>query len=495
MRLAIVLPKVDVASAGTRIRYARLQAAFEDLGHTLTLNTLDDLIADPALTDDAYLISKIRDVRSVVLAHRLRAAGKHVGIDIFDDYYSHVDDSRFVHVRTWFDQIAPLLTFALTSTARMEMRLERLLPGLPRHRLNDPFTPWDHDSVAKRCAAAAQEARHSRTLRVLWFGIGNNPHFSVGLSDLCNYGHVLRELERAPWRVELTVLTNRRALTADILTRLARIGVATRIEIWSEAREAELLGATTLAFLPVNAQRFSTTKSLNRAVTALTAGAQVLSVGFPLYADLDPFLYRDGDAFLADLEADRLRLREATLPGRDAALAECGKASTEAAALATFFAALPEPAPLADGPFAVVFGRGVKPDVVAAVARGGGLTVATSLAPGKLAYDVRVRDKDVVLSAAAAAALRPILSDAPRLLDDNSGRSTLALTALGLPVLRRIPATGPHAFALYRAEVTRVRAVLAELFEPSTTFILSEQKSPFWAGKTGLDDLHLKGAA
>ena len=314
MRLAIVLPKVDVAAAGTRIRYARLQAAFEDLGHTLTLNTLDDLIADPALTDDAYLISKIRDVRSVVLAHRLRAAGKHVGIDIFDDYYSHVDDSRFVHVRTWFDQIAPLLTFALTSTARMEMRLERLLPGLPRHRLNDPFTPWDHDSVAKRCAAAAQEARHSRTLRVLWFGIGNNPHFSVGLSDLRNYGHVLRELERAPWRVELTVLTNRRALTADILTRLARIGVATRIEIWSEAREAELLGATTLAFLPVNAQRFSTTKSLNRAVTALTAGAQVLSVGFPLYADLDPFLYRDGDAFLADLEAARLRLRAATLP-------------------------------------------------------------------------------------------------------------------------------------------------------------------------------------
>ena len=88
---------------------------------------------------------------------------------------------------------------------------------------------------------------------------------------------------------------------------LRRLAVPYSVEEWSEERERLLLSRALVSFLPVNAQNFSVVKSLNRAVSALCAGCQVLSSGYPLYESLAPFVYRDPDRLLEIFAGARCR--------------------------------------------------------------------------------------------------------------------------------------------------------------------------------------------
>ncbi len=337
MKICVIAPSEQyLAAAGVRIRYQRIAKHLATLGHELRIAVVDTLNKASALTDDVYLISKCYDARALVVARLLADNGKIIGADFFDDYFSQAGDSRFVRQREWVRDLAGFLDFFLCSTPRMREVIAGYLGDRAGHIMNDPFNSFDIDATRARLETNLDNALTRRRIDVLWFGVGDNPHFSVGLDDLSGYGHVLGDLAEGRLDVRLSILTNARALRVDGLERLRRLPVPYRVEEWTEEKETDHLARSLVAFLPVNAQPFSAAKSLNRAVSALTSGVQVLSPGYPLYAPLGRFVYDDAGRLRQDLEAGALALRGETLPGLMDLFTTWGDPQREADKLATF---------------------------------------------------------------------------------------------------------------------------------------------------------------
>lgn len=303
--MSVLVPSEEYRNyAGARIRYGRLQPELARLRVDLRLEDVASFLPDT--TDcDVLLVSKCHDARSLLAAAGVAQRGKLVGVDLFDDYFSQLADARLMGFRNWLHQLLPICAFALCSTKAMADVAARYRSDLPVHVLNDPADTVAN--LAEILRVKLTRALDERTLRLLWFGIGDNPYFDVGLSDLAAHGEFLNGLQRSGMAVELNVLTNPRALDAERLAWVTRLPVRTSIDEWSEAREKEHLSHAFACFLPVSAQAFSIAKSLNRAVTALASGCQAISTGYPLYEALDPFVYRDSRSFLADLMRGEMR--------------------------------------------------------------------------------------------------------------------------------------------------------------------------------------------
>ncbi len=287
-----------------------------------------------------------------------RRLGIPVGIDLFDDYFSQKGDPRFARLRAWLAAMTETCDFILCSTPAMKAVAAAQAPGLPSHVMNDPFERFDAGALATLLAQKRERVAATGVLEIAWFGTGDNPHFPVGLADVVAFSDQLRALTRAGQPVVLHILTNVRAMSPDALAALARLPVRHTLATWSEAAEAALLERCYAAFLPVNAQPFSVAKSLNRAVTALTAGTQVLSVGYPLYALFADFIYRDPRALVADAGAGEARLEPETLGAFADLLRTLADPQQEASQLADFLAGVPAPARLTE------------PDIFAAVVHG-----------------------------------------------------------------------------------------------------------------------------
>ena len=321
MKICIVIQSDAFrASAGMRIRYDRFRECLSDPDVTIDDMTSADLAAAGSFDHDVYIFCKTFDTPALLLARRIRAAGKIVGQDLFDDYFSQHDDPRLARFREWLADMAPVTHFAVCSTPRMVDVLQPYMPGIRITSIDDPIVGFDTAKVASLAATKAARARETNRIEVVWFGIGDNPYFPVGLHDLIACDAELAALQQLGWQVLLRVVTNRRALDGGGADLLRRLSVEFEIIEWTEEAETEALQRATLAILPVSGQSFSRAKSLNRAVTALDGGCQVLSVGYPLYQRLDSFIYRRGDDFHADLTSDRLRVRPATIDALNAML-------------------------------------------------------------------------------------------------------------------------------------------------------------------------------
>lgn len=344
MKIAIVLLSEEQASlAGVRIRYQRIAPHLKTLGHSLDMMPISRFSADQQPQHDLYLFSKCHDARSVILARLLRQQGKHVGIDGFDDYFSQTEDSRHVRQREWLRDIAPHCNFFLTSTPRMREVFQIYMPNVPGHVLNDPFHNFSPTVVSNSTNARLLRARDLQRIDVAWFGVGDHPAFPIGLRDLAGQAHAFRGLQRRGYEVRLRVLTNRRALTADGLALLQRLDVPFEVSEWSLPAESRLLDESLVAFIPVSAQKFSIAKSLNRAVTALTSGAQVLSPSYPLYEPLGDFIYRSGEDFSDDICAGRLKTHGPMMDQLVKSLKRWSDPSIEASGLAAFLSTLGSP--------------------------------------------------------------------------------------------------------------------------------------------------------
>jgi hypothetical protein len=327
-------------SAGTRIRYRRLQPEFLRLGCSLAIDSLSGIREGLKLNADVYLFSKCQDAGALMLADMLREDGALVGFDLFDDYISGESSATFGQ-RDFQRSLRGKVDFLLCSTERMCAVTKSMDPTIPVHVLNDPLAPVTRERLVQLIERKADQVRRTGRIDVLWFGNGNNPFFPVGISDLVAFGEALRPLQGAGLNVHLTVLTNADALDVDGLRRLRNLPYTLKTEEWSAEAERVSLDQATLAFLPVNYQSFSIAKSLNRAVTALTHGTQILAAGYPLYAALDAFVYDNASEFVADLQAGSLKLRTSTLDGLDSYLASLADPAREAARFVTFLAALP----------------------------------------------------------------------------------------------------------------------------------------------------------
>lgn len=398
MKIRVITPNEDYRrQAGARIRYGRLSEPLKALGCDIDLVPMDRLSAGAAPDGDVYLISKCHDVRAALAAQWLRQAGRLVGIDLFDDYFSQVEDSRFARLRSWLQACTHASDFVLCSTPAMERVSRQFVPHLPAYVMNDPFEAFDAGALAEALARKREAVRASGVLQVAWFGMGDNPYFPVGLSDLVAFSGELAAMRGQGLEVRLKISTNRRALTPDTLAALRQLPVPFEIGEWSEAAERALLEESYAAFLPVNGQPFSTVKSLNRAVTALSAGVQVLSAGYPLYACFGPLIYRSGAELARDAKDGKGRLDGASLAVLAEGLAQYADPARETEGFAAFLRALEPKAWKRAGksaggkPFAAVVHGQESGEMQHAFARKiGALSVGTPFGLQKLDYDVRL---------------------------------------------------------------------------------------------------------
>lgn len=295
-------------SAGMRIRYDRFAECIAEPGVTLEAVTCAELVVAEKLDHDVYIFCKTFDTAALLLARRVRAARKAVGQDLFDDYFSQYDDPRLQRYRNWMSEMAPVTDFAICSTPRMVDILRGYLPNVPITPIDDPVTGFDPILVSSIADAKVARARESRTLEVVWFGIGDNPYFRVGLSDLAACEEEFVRMQQLGWKIHLTIVTNRRAFEGGGAEALRGLSVGFDLVEWTEEAESEALEHATVAILPVSGQSFSRAKSLNRALTALRSGCQVLTVGYPLYERLDQFIYKSTEQLLADIESTGCRV-------------------------------------------------------------------------------------------------------------------------------------------------------------------------------------------
>ncbi|MFT3988312.1 hypothetical protein [Aestuariivirga sp.] len=338
MRLCVVTPSEEfAASAGVRIRYDRLQAAAPGMGHAIDIIPITEFLSPGDFRHDAYVFAKTYSPVAVLLAWRMRQAGKPVGIDVFDDYFTQHEDARLLRYRQWFSAMQAPVDFYLCSTPRLAEAMAPLTGGKPVHIIADPAPAVGIEDMALALRRKQESFAASRQLRILWFGIGDNPYFPVGIHDLAAHGALLAGLAAPGVEVTLRILTNLRALNAQGLARLRHLPIPYTIEEWTEQREAEELAQAHAAFLPVSAQPFSRVKSLNRAITALASGTQVLAAGFPLYDPLAEFIYEDAGLLMKDYAGGLSRLRPETLPAFSAALQ---RLANPVSGVETMFAAL-----------------------------------------------------------------------------------------------------------------------------------------------------------
>lgn len=298
MRLVIVTPSAAFAqSAGARVRYQPMAAAVED---SVTLCPLDALTFEA----DAYLFSKTYQAEAPATAHRLASAGKRVALDVFDDYFTDGRDARLERFRRWFKEMAALVGAISVSTPHLAARLEAVY-GVAPTVVPDPHPLVSAEGLVRTLRGRTMDPD---ALHLAWFGIASNPYHPAGLADLAAFADRLG----GAGAHRLTILTNGEGADPAALSALGACPIDVEWHTWSPEAEADLLARCDAAVLPVNGQPFSAAKSLNRALTALCSGAQVLSLGHPLYAALDRYIYRDLRELVADAREGTPRLRLST---------------------------------------------------------------------------------------------------------------------------------------------------------------------------------------
>jgi hypothetical protein len=492
MKIAILIPSEDYrANAGARIRYGRIAPELEKAGHELTL--IDIANFNPLLADyDSLIVSKCHDVRAILSAVALARRGCAVGVDLFDDYFSQIEDSRMTRYRSWLSELAPVLSFALCSTPAMSEVVRRYRPDLPVHVMNDPTAPVDDAVLAQALARKIRDARQHRTIDLCWFGIGDNPHFRVGLSDLAAFGTRIAASLGAGMALRLTVATNLRAASADSLAALRDLPLPAQLVEWSEEREAELLNRATAAFLPINAQAFSAAKSLNRAITALRAGCQVVSNGYPLYAPLAPLVYRDLESMIRDIVSGDPIFRPATIDVYRDLVARYASPEREANGLGTFLAsrvadgeAMPK-ARLGQWRTAIVHGSVTTGTVHKFGQSIDALAIRSPFCRAKLGYDVLFGgavpgiDLNMFISARAMSRVLPDRREQFQSIGRLNDQEFFAPNAASAPTSDNwIDLPLGAQFAVYAATMRRIREQIAAAFGPTEIVVSELSSQPF----------------
>ncbi len=490
MKIAVLIPSEDYRNnAGARIRYGRIAPSLAAAGHQMVLEDINSF--DPLMSDHAVVIlSKCHDARSLICARVLTARGVLVGVDLFDDYFSQLHDSRMTRYRDWLAELVPIIDFVLCSTPAMAKVAHLYNASLPVHVMNDPMEPQPIGNLTSILARKMTAAIETQAIDLCWFGMGDNPHFRVGLSDLAAFGADLAEPVMLGFSVRLKVLTNRRALDADGLSLLSRLPVEVSVEEWSPAGEAAALAQATACILPVNAQQFSIAKSLNRAVSALTAGCQVVALGYPLYEPLQSLIYRDILTLVSDLGEGRALLRTEALGTYAELMESLASPKKEADDLVQFLqgalAASRRVDESAIPQMAVIHGSVTSGVVHKFAARLGALAVRSPFCTAKLGYDVffggRIgqRSLDMFISERAVGRLLPKAREKARKAGTIAGRSVWAVTSGGEPDESNW-SDAPLTFqiAVYAAAMEDLRRQIEAAFGPVGVVLSELSRHPF----------------
>ena len=312
-----------------------------------------------------------------------------------------------------------------------------------------------------------------------------------GLSDLAAHGAILNALQRSGMDVELNVLTNARALDAHGLSLINQLPFRASIQEWSEDRERDHLSKAFACFLPVSAQAFSVAKSLNRAITALSAGCQAISVGYPLYEPLDPFIYRNLTSFLSDLTRNQMRHSAHSAGNFVSILQTLASPAAEARAFVNFLEGLTPPAADFSTNVVLVHGHEANGAAHRMIRSIQGYSAASPYCTTELEFDVIFREQlrrpVMFIAHKVVGRVRPEVRRRLResecfvngryweVLDDDveaiNGSSASAWHQAPLPL--RI--------ATYSRSVNEMRSRIEQVFGPSRTIISENSPIPFYS--------------
>ena len=486
MRVSVLVPSEEYKSyAGARIRYGRIGPQLVSHGIELSVQNIREF--DPQAIDaDVLLISKCHDAQALVAAAAASKRGRLVGVDLFDDYFSQKSDARLSAHRNWLSQLVRICDFALCSTEDMAEVVRDYRADLALHVLNDPAPHCDLELISTRVAMKLREARDEQRIKLVWFGVGDNPYFPVGLSDLLAHAGVLGPLSRSGMAVDLKILTNRRSLTADGLSMINQLPFGHQVDEWSEENERRALGDALLAFLPVNAQSFSSAKSLNRALSALSNGCQVLSAGYPLYEPLASFIYRTAECFLHDLDRSSVRLSARTVRNYGEVLAKLASDREEARRLAIFLSGLGPQLP-DRVPICLVHGQSTREEAHNLVKVAKGLSVASPFCTAPFDFDIVFRgspfDLDMFVSREALRRFPAEATSKPQSWEVIQGRHYLRVSIDRSNRSGGAASTVPHDVATYGRTISEIENRMLAVFGPCRTLISETSALPFAMSK------------
>ena len=316
MKIIFIVPSAQwLTSAGLRIQYKRLEPFFQNKGCQLSIIPLQDLTEKCIEEANIVIVSKVFSADSLYILSLCRRLGIKVGLDLFDDYFSDQKLSVFRKFHDWIELASKMVDFIICSTDRMKQVASQYVERDVIHKINDTKDPSISFSETRHFVEQKSNIFSlNDSFNILWFGIGDNPYFNVGLNDLANYSNSLLQIRKILPAVNFTILTNERALTAKNLMKISRLPIQPKLDIWTESKEISYLVKSHLAFMPVSHQKFSIAKSSNRCLTALTYGCQVLSNGFDLYSDFTELIYRSTRDFLEDYKNSSFKFNLDTIP-------------------------------------------------------------------------------------------------------------------------------------------------------------------------------------
>ena len=492
MKLLILVPTAaHKVSAGSRIRYDRLAASGCDF--KVTVQSLDSLTSDDLAACNVCILSKVYATSGVSVARELRRRGKVVGFDLFDDYFSSGSDARLTRFRIWLSLFADSFDFALGSTPTIRRVIENFAPKLPVLLFPDAFPEMNPSKLTTALNIKRQRALATKVIDAVWFGIGANPLFPAGLSDLASFGWSLHELAKSPFNLKLTIVTDNPAQTGRALSRLGRSLPDFRLETWSLDVEKRALDRALITFIPVNGQSFSRAKSLNRALTAIASGSQVLTPGFPLYEPLGTAIYREAGEVIPDLQSDCLRIRRqniTTVVDRVAALSSLPTLARELQTfLQTVIQARVEPKMIRRQ--ALVFGQDNDRAMLAVAKSANVLTVRSPYTKTERAFDIRIDHRsglelDIWLAFEHMSVLTKRLLGKCSLPQRVARRNMVKVNAGAEAMLDRVPRidigeTRNFLFETlaYSATLADIEAVCRRIF-PTVDFLMTDSRAYMW---------------
>jgi hypothetical protein len=389
MNILVIIPSREwLDAAGVRIRYKRLIEPLSKIGINLRLAAIDDIEVEVETSIDILLISKVMDCRSYLLAKCYSSKGVCIGLDLFDDYFSQKDRTAFRHLQYWLSRMETVISFALCSTPAMYEISRKYLSSVPAYLLQDPAERLPNlTEFSNNLNQKILNAKNNKEIKIAWFGIGDNPHFDVGLHDLAANSGFIDRLSRSGYSVHLMILTNERSLTEGNIHMLSRLSTSYKVMLWSAEIESQVLQQSLISFLPVGFQRFSRAKSTNRCTTALVHGCQVLTTGYSLYKDYADFIYYNPATLLDDIENDCLRLNPETIDSLINVLTMIASPEREATGLADFLNRTEHAKAMTNYDVAIIHGISHTIESHDYTQRFGGLSVASPLSRHKLEYD------------------------------------------------------------------------------------------------------------
>ena len=211
MTIAILINGYSaINQAGTRIRYKRLVELNGLLDQDIKIVTsMEDIMMIKDLK--TLVIGKVMNSLAIAIAKVISEQNIAVGIDVFDDYYSNCLTITS-YQRYWLTTIDQYVSFYLCSTKRMQEVLNDLTLR-PIYVLEDPISKSFSRARVKRLLQEKQETlATTNTLKITWFGIGDNPIFPVGIEDLHAWFDALVELKSTGRNIQLNVLTNKKLI-------------------------------------------------------------------------------------------------------------------------------------------------------------------------------------------------------------------------------------------------------------------------------------------